>query len=86
MRWRFSHSATRSFCACVRVPEISRGGFFPRSLKTQLEMIEARGDERFEALFIEGQARGDQAGVKAGGARGADKFGRGRGGRAVRRR
>ena len=38
-------------------------------------MIEARGDKFFEALFIEWQTGRDQAGVQAGGARGADDFG-----------
>ena len=51
------------------------GGFFLRALKTQLKMVETRGHELFEALFVEGQTRGDHAGVQAGGARGADYFG-----------
>ena len=50
-------------------------GFLFSALKAQLEMIEARGDEFFEAFLIKRQTRRDQAGVESGGACGADDFG-----------
>src|SRR5258708_14423352 len=41
------------------------GGFFPRALEAELNMIETGCDQRGEFGFIQGQTRGDQIDVQA---------------------
>ena len=51
-----------------------RGDFLARALKTELQMVEAGGEEGVEPGFVERKAGGDEIDIQAGGAGGADEL------------